>query len=269
MILGKCDKTSLLETPYVDWFREGYTNYKPGPETKKLSDPDLFKNCTIEIFFGTWCGDSKREVPHFLKLLHEIAFPEEKIQMIAVGNKDTLLKQSPEHEEEGKGIFRVPTFIVYKNGNEINRITEFPVNSLEQDLLDIISGNSYQPNYHSFGLIRNWLNNGTFSNENISYRSMASQLGQLVRDEHELNSLAHVLLRQGKKKEALKIFQSNYYLFSETAITAESLGEAYLKNDNFSSAVFFLERSLTLNKEPEKTKEILDLLYTAKEKEKS
>ncbi|HPG12003.1 MAG TPA: hypothetical protein PLU37_10760 [Chitinophagaceae bacterium] len=269
ILLGKCDKESLLQTPYIDWFQEAYNNYKPGPEAKKLSDPDLFKNCTMEIFFGSWCGDSKREVPHFLKLLHEISFPMEKVQMIAVGNRDTLLKQSPGHEEEGKGIFRVPTFIIYKNEEEINRITEFPVNSLEQDLLDIVSGYSYQPNYHSFGLIRNWLNNGTFSNENLSYRSMAGQLGQLVRDEHELNSLAHVLLRQGKKKEALKIFQSNNYLFSETAIVAESLGEAYLKNDFYSSAVFYLERSLRLNRDPEKLKGILDLLYEAKSKEKS
>ena len=98
---------------------------------------------------------------------------------------------------------------------------------------------------------------------------MAGQLGQLVRDEHELNSLAHVFLRQGKKKEALKIFQSNNYLFSETAIVAESLGEAYLKNDFYSSAVFYLERSLRLNRDPEKLKGILDLLYEAKSKEKS
>ena len=118
ILLGKCDKESLLQTPYIDWFQEAYNNYKPGPEAKKLSDPDLFKNCTMEIFFGSWCGDSKREVPHFLKLLHEISFPMEKVQMIAVGNRDTLLKQSPGHEEEGKGIFRVPTFIIYKNEEE-------------------------------------------------------------------------------------------------------------------------------------------------------
>jgi hypothetical protein len=42
----------------------------------------------------------------------------------------------------------VPTIIVEQKGAEIGRIIEFPVTSLEKDLLTILRKEKYQPNYH-------------------------------------------------------------------------------------------------------------------------
>lgn len=149
IILDECTMDSFYNPPFSEWFKPGYESYKPNETTvadlKKLKLNDI----TIEIFFGSWCGDSKRELPRFLQLLHAISFPENKLTMIGVGNGDSLYKQSPSHQEKGKGIFRVPTFIVYKNGVEMNRITEYPVLSLEKDLMQILSNQPYTPNYHS------------------------------------------------------------------------------------------------------------------------
>ncbi|MBP8114644.1 MAG: hypothetical protein KAY50_04750 [Chitinophagaceae bacterium] len=89
-------------------------------------------------------------MPRFLQVLNSISFSEKKLTIIGVGSGDTLYKQSPSHQEKDKGIIRVPTFIVYKNGVEVNRITEYPVLSLEKDLLQILTNQSYTPNYHSF-----------------------------------------------------------------------------------------------------------------------
>ena len=52
------------------------------------------------------------------------------------------------HEEAGRNIVRVPTIIVEQKGAEIGRIIEFPVTSLEKDLLTILRKEKYQPNYH-------------------------------------------------------------------------------------------------------------------------
>jgi hypothetical protein len=38
-------------------------------------------------------------------------------------------------------IVRVPTFIFYKNNSEAGRIIEVPKTSLEQDMVNILSGN--------------------------------------------------------------------------------------------------------------------------------
>jgi thiol-disulfide isomerase/thioredoxin len=266
ILYGPCTTDSLRSDPFAVWFNANYDSYTPSSavltELQKLHTKDL----EIKIFFGTWCGDSKREVPRFLKLLSAISFPQNRIKMIALGGSDSLVKQSPGREEDGLGIFRVPTFIIYKNGKEINRINEFPVYSLEKDLLSILAGKNYLPNYRSFGPVLYWLNDGTLTDDNISARGMAEQLRPLVAGEFELNSLAYLMLKQGKKKEALKLFQVNNNLYPESSNTTSSLGEGYLENGDQKKAVTALERALELNKDPKLIKEILVLLYKAKEK---
>lgn len=264
ILYGKCEKSNLATPPYSGWFVEGFDSYNPNVLiTNRLKESD-FKEITIEVFFGTWCGDSRREVPRFLKLLQTINFTNEKLILIGVGGRDSLLKQSPQHEETSKGIYRVPTFIVYKNGKEINRINEFSTSSLENDLLLIVSGAPYQPNYPSFSIIHKWQNEGIFNDENISTRSLAGQLEKHIKNENELNNIGHVLLKQQNKRDALKIFQINYYLFPESAVVTASLGEGYYENGELKKATQFLEKSLELNKEPGKIKDILTVLYKVK-----
>lgn len=264
ILFGTITKDSLIQAPYDKWFVAGYNSYQPNTETviqlKKLN----WKDITIQLFFGTWCGDSKREVPRFLKLMNEINFPINNIKIIAVGDSDSLYKQSPNHEEKGLGIFRVPTFIITKNGTEINRITEYPVNSLEKDFLSIVTNQPYSPTYRSLSLLTKWLTDGTFQDQNITARSLSTQLKPLVNNENELNSAAYLLLAQNKTKESLAIFQANYYLYPESSNIASSLGEGYLKNKDTKNAILYLERALEINKDPKMVKEILPILYEAK-----
>lgn len=264
ILFGTITKDSLAQAPYDKWFVAGYNSYQPNTETviqlKKLN----WKDITIQLFFGSWCGDSKREVPRFLKLMNEINFPTNNIKIIAVGDSDSLYKQSPIHEEKGLGIFRVPTFIITKNGTEINRITEYPVNSLEKDFLSIVTNQPYTPTYRSLSLLTKWLTDGTFLDQNITARSLSTQLKPLVNNENELNSAAYLLLTQNKMKESLTIFQANYYLYPESSNITSSLGEGYLKNKDAKNAVLYLERALEINKDPKMVKEILSILYEAK-----
>ncbi|MDZ4794489.1 MAG: tetratricopeptide repeat protein [Bacteroidota bacterium] len=269
ILYGSSTKDSLLVDPFAKWFTVNYDSYQPNITAIATLKKQNLDNISIKIFFGTWCGDSKREVPRFLKLLSAISFPDKKIQLIGVGNGDSLVKQSPQHEEAGLGIFRVPTFIIYKNGVETSRINEFPVFSLEKDLLSILGNQSYIPNYRSFASVARWLAEGTMMDENISVAGLARQLKLLVNDENELNSLGYLLLKQGQKKEALKIFQVNYNLYPESANVVSSLGEGYYETGDTKKAVAVLEKALELNKNPQEVKGILAILYKAKEKEKS
>lgn len=269
ILYGVCTQDSLSAEPFGNWFTSNYDNYKPNTKTIANLKKQKTDNISIEIFFGTWCGDSKREVSRFLKLLKEISFTDKKTKLIAVGNADSLVKQSPQHEEAGKGIFRVPTFIIYKNGVEFSRINEYPVFSLEKDLLAILSNQPYTPNYQTFSTIKKWLTDGTLLDENTSAAGLAQQLRLLTEDEGELNSLGYLLLKQNKKKEALQIFRINYYLYPESASILSSLGEGFYENGDYKKAVNWLERSLEFNKEPSAIKSILEILYKAKEKEKS
>lgn len=146
MLLGHCTRSCLMQKPFIDWFNPNYSDYKVDSsltgEIKKLMRK---KNMTI--FLGTWCGDSKREVPRMLKILDVAGVKEDQYNIIFVSNEPDLYKQSPQHEEAGKNIRRVPTFIIAEGKNEIGRIIETPKESLEKDLLKILQGKEYKPNY--------------------------------------------------------------------------------------------------------------------------
>jgi thiol-disulfide isomerase/thioredoxin len=89
----------------------------------------------ILVFLGTWCGDSKREVPRFLKIVDAAGIPADRITLLALDRKKT----SPEGMEVRYGIERVPTFIFLKKETEIGRIVETPQTTLEGDILTILA----------------------------------------------------------------------------------------------------------------------------------
>jgi hypothetical protein len=266
ILYGAIKENDLRAAPYGSWFVANYTSYEPHAATIKDLQKINTKGIQIEIYLGTWCGDSRREVPRFFRVLHDLSFDEKNIKMIALGGSDSLYKRSPKHEEAGKGIFRVPVFIVYKNGVEINRINEFPVHSLEKDLFAILGNQAYQPNYRSFATITGWLRDSTLLDKNNNARGLAGQLKPLVNAEYELNSLGYLLLQHERPAEALKVFQINASLYPESANIISSLGEGYLKTGDAKNAIVSLERALELNKDPQAVKPILKILYEAKSK---
>jgi len=85
---------------------------------------------------GTWCSDSRREVPRFFKILYELNYDLENLTMICVDRK----KQADNIDVDQFVIEKVPTFIFYKDDSELGRIIETPKNTLEIDLLEILLG---------------------------------------------------------------------------------------------------------------------------------
>lgn len=146
MLIGCCTREALLMEPFASWFVPNYNNYKIdtaiAEEIKKNIGTKQFL-----LFLGTWCGDSKREVPRLFKLFDYCNVKSEQIKLVLVSNHDSAYKQSPTHEEKGMNILRVPTLIVIEDNKEINRIVESPIENLEKDLLKILSGKPYLSNY--------------------------------------------------------------------------------------------------------------------------
>ena len=146
ILVGKCTRTSLLMTPYAGWFQKNYGDYIVDTATCVFIRP-LLQHKKFTIFMGTWCGDSQREIPRLLKMLDCCGVPEERVELVMVSNASDSYKQSPQHEEAGKNILRVPTILVEEHNKEIGRIVEYPVVSLEKDMLRILRLEGYVPNY--------------------------------------------------------------------------------------------------------------------------
>ena len=145
-LLGEIDKSGLEGENYKSWFTKNYKAYAPNKSITMSISKEL-QSYNILLFLGTWCGDSKTEVPKLYKVLEACNFPMEQLKVVAVSRQASMYKQSPQHEEAGLNIHRVPTAIFYKNGKEINRIVEHPVKSFEEDIKNIITVNDYKSNY--------------------------------------------------------------------------------------------------------------------------
>ncbi|HEY0677383.1 MAG TPA: hypothetical protein VGD17_03815 [Chitinophagaceae bacterium] len=144
ILLGRISVSHLQQPPFNEWYAKEYAAYKPDSVvTDSLAN--LMAPYRFEIFLGTWCGDSKREVPRLMKILDDMKVKPSSIDIISVGNNDTLYKQSPTHEESGKNIYRVPHLNIYRDGKEVGRIIETPVKSWEKDMLVILTGLQNKP----------------------------------------------------------------------------------------------------------------------------
>ena len=141
-LLGKANRKGFQMDAFKDWFNAGYEGYSVDSETLEKLKP-LLNDVNITLFMGTWCEDSQRETPHFYKILDEANFDESKLTLITVSDEKT----TPQGFEDGKNITNVPTLIFYKNDKELGRIVEYPIESLEKDMLAILSGKEYKHAY--------------------------------------------------------------------------------------------------------------------------
>lgn len=142
ILVGTASLDSLLNKPFDSWFEENYKAANPDPATVQAIAP-LLKDVEIDAFIGTWCEDSQREVPKFVKILEGAGYPVDEVRVVTM----TREKTTPQHYEEGLDVTNVPTFIFYKNGKEMNRIVEFPIKTLESDMLAILKGEPYKHAY--------------------------------------------------------------------------------------------------------------------------
>jgi thiol-disulfide isomerase/thioredoxin len=135
-LLGYFNKGRLTSYPYSTWYITGFDDYQFNTDAiNKLLEISK-ESLTIKIVMGTWCPDSRREVPRFMRVIDVWQFPDTKVTFIGVDNA----KLSPVGEYNNLDIQRVPTFIIYKNNIEVGRIIENPTTSLEQDMVNILTG---------------------------------------------------------------------------------------------------------------------------------
>lgn len=143
MLLGEFHKEDLQQKPFSNWFSPRYEKFSPQPAAMTTIKENI-DDYKIKVIMGTWCGDSKREIPKLLKILDKADYNYKNIEMVAVDyNKNT-----PSKIEEEINLQRVPTIIFYKNGEEVNRFVEYPQEeSIEEDIAKIVSGEKYKNSY--------------------------------------------------------------------------------------------------------------------------
>jgi thiol-disulfide isomerase/thioredoxin len=124
-----------IEESVPEW-AQAESESSPDPEACRAL-ASVERGADVTIFLGTWCGDSRREVPRLWKSL-DLAGPAVPFEIHYIGvDRD---KKEPGGRTAGDDIRYVPTFIVHRNGQEVGRIVEQSPAGIEKDLLALLTG---------------------------------------------------------------------------------------------------------------------------------
>ena len=133
ILIGNCTLSGLYEGEFGQMYQREFSAYKAGNDALNQLKYKL-DEINFTVVLGTWCGDSKEQVGRFMKVLAALKYDTERCTLIAVDRA----KLAGDVDVSGLNITLVPTFIVFRNGKEIGRITETPVKTIEDDLVSII-----------------------------------------------------------------------------------------------------------------------------------
>ena len=145
-LIGEFPRKDLSNILYSSRFDENYEDYSVDKATANKIKKYISRDLKIKVVMGTWCSDSRENVPSFFKLIDYLNIKDKNIDLIGLD----VNKENPNGDEKTYEIINVPTFIFYKNDKEINRIVEITLESFEKDILKILDGSGYENAYYGF-----------------------------------------------------------------------------------------------------------------------
>lgn len=125
----------LQEAPFAEWYTPSYEAYVPSAAIREWRDE--LEAVKVQAFMGTWCSDSQDWVPQMIHLWTALDLPPKNLQLIGLHDEGDLRKKGPNGEEKGFNIEYVPTFIFSLDGKEVGRIVEYPLTTLEGDVIKL------------------------------------------------------------------------------------------------------------------------------------
>ena len=134
IMLGNFDVDGMINAKVFKRSFEEEKNYVPNMDMFVPGDNSI-NDMGITIVMASWCPDSQREVPRMIKVLEALDYPMEMVKIIAVNRQ----KEVPNIDLSAMEIKYVPTFIFYKDNEELGRIVEMPKQSLEIDIINILN----------------------------------------------------------------------------------------------------------------------------------
>ncbi len=255
-LLGQVNKHGLTQAPFKDWFDKNHNTYLENDKVIKALKTNL-KDYKIKAFFGSWCGDSRRELPHLYKILEDANYPMNQLEVVGVDRTKDAYKKAPNGEEKGLNIHKVPTFIFYKDGEEVNRIVESPVETLERDIHKITSNKRYSSNYSAVSYVDQLIKSKGLDSLKLMEKELVPRLSGFVKGSRDLNGYGYVKLRAKDYDEAIYVFDLNTKIFPYISNVYDSLGEAYFEASNFKQALKNYYKVLSIDPENKNAKEMI------------
>lgn len=133
VLLGRVRPVTLPSIS-ESWGKE-YDAYEPAAEDLRAL-ATLKGPAVLDVYFGSWCSDSRRELPRLMKILDRASPPGLQVRFYGLDRS----KKKPARLARRGAIERVPTLVLSAGGREIGRIVESPRSTLEHDLALLVAG---------------------------------------------------------------------------------------------------------------------------------
>jgi hypothetical protein len=116
-------------------WRDAFAQAQAGEHAKKLAT--VPPGARIDVILGTWCPDSREEVTRFWRGLDAAGEVPFEVGYWGTGFGD----YTPEVERaEELEVIAVPTFVVFREDEEVGRVVERSEAGIEVDLYDLLTG---------------------------------------------------------------------------------------------------------------------------------
>jgi len=127
-LLGCLSRSDFLESPFKEWYEANYQSYAIDTNELKKINLDSLSQCSVTVVFGSWCPDSRQEVPEFLKVCDFLNIDKEKVKIIGVDKSKDVNAECAEDEL----VEYVPTYFFYYNGRLLKKIDDHSNATFEQ-----------------------------------------------------------------------------------------------------------------------------------------
>lgn len=130
---GTVERQAILEHN-ADWSKafEGASVDEDAASALAAVEP----GARVAVYLGVWCPDCMREVPRFWRALDAAGEVPFEVEYVGLDRHFSAGDVSI----EGLDIEAIPTFIVYRDDEEVGRVVERSENSIESDLGALLSG---------------------------------------------------------------------------------------------------------------------------------
>ncbi|NKB90426.1 MAG: DUF4440 domain-containing protein [Acidobacteria bacterium] len=248
MLVGEIEESDLREAPFDEWYVERYDAYSPDAAAVEGLGA-LDDETQIEVFFGTWCGDSKREVPRLMRSLDEAGFPRDRVRIVALSDHPGVFKMSPAGSEHAFLIHRTPTIVVHRDGDELGRIVERPAGQVEQDLAAIVAGDRPARPYGAESALHTMFYEG----DTDAVQTPTSAFLEHLRELGDTESLWHYayydLLLNGRPADAADVLRVFLTLHPDSVRGHRFLASAHRELGEVGEALYAVRRALALDPE--------------------
>ena len=133
IVTGRFSPSLFESDSSFQWYRQNYASFTPDSASVVFLSLAA-RNIHFIVVGGTWCSDTKRELPKFFKTVSLAHIPEANIELYGVDRS----KKSNDGFTEKYKLTRVPTFILLSDGKEIGRIVENVKEGMEFDLVNLL-----------------------------------------------------------------------------------------------------------------------------------